>query len=242
VLGLVVVLVVLALIFGERIARSYAEKYIHDQLVTVLSLDADHPMRIELGPGSIVGQAIAGSLDSVDIEIDDVPLGDLAGDVRIAATAVPLDAAKPLGTLRIAASVDEENVQKLRSFITAIDVDSITLEGSDVRVSTTFTRLGFDLPVSATVEPSAVDGQLVFDPQTVKVAGVEVPLGGDGVFGSLVAGLVPSQSFCIAQYLPRGIVLTDAAVSDGMLALDLAADGVALGGTEMSTMGTCPTD
>ena len=244
--GIVAVVLVVAVVVGlfvaEGAARSYATDRIHDELVTAFDLDTDHPMAIDLGGGLLLAQAAAGRIDSVDVAIDDVPLGDLTGSVHLAGTGIPLDETAPTETLTATATVDEENVAKLGDYLSGVDLDSISLGDGVIDVSATVSALFLSVPVSAAIVPSADNGELVFTPQSVTVNGAVVDIGdlSSGPLGDLASRFLGSQSFCIAQYLPAAITLEKVAVTGGDLVLGFAGSDVALGGTGLSTKGTCP--
>lgn len=237
----IAVLIVVAWIVGDNLARDYAKSYIRTQIITTFDLPADQAMDIEIGPGSLIAQAIRGSIDSVDVDLADVPLGDIQGDVTLALTGIPLTATEPVDTLRVKLAVDEANVQNLSSYLSDEDNITIGLEPDQIMIGTTFSLLGTPFPVSVGLVPSAVDGGVSFDPTEFSVNDTTVSLSDlkDGPLGGLAGGLLDSQTYCIAEYLPAAIVLTDVSVTDDDLVLSASGDGVALGGPDMSTLGTC---
>jgi hypothetical protein len=232
--GVLVVLLVVGFFVGEAAARAYATDRIHDELVGAFELEADHPTQIDLGAGSLLLQAASGSVDRVDVAIDDVPLGDLTGDITLAATGVPLDTAQPAETVAATATIDEANVVGLQ-------LDSITLGDGVIDVSATVKALFLSVPVSAAIEPTVRDGQLVFTPQSVTVNGAAVSVDEllAGPLANVASGFLGAQTFCVAQYLPSAITLQEVDVSDDELELAFAGEDVALGGAELSTKGTC---
>jgi hypothetical protein len=241
-LVVVAVLVIVALVVGERIARETATKQIHDGLATAFALPADAPMDIDLGPGLLLGQLAGGSIDEATITIDDVPLDELSGTVTIHATGFPLAADAPVETLRATATVDESDVQKLRSYISGIDLDSITLGDGVVEVGTSVQVLAFSVPVTADVEPSADAGSLVFTPVAVAVGGATLSLDAlrDGPFASIADSIVPAQAFCVAEYLPAQIELSNVRVTPEALELDFVGDGAIVGAADFADPGSCP--
>jgi hypothetical protein len=235
-----VVLLVVGYIVAESAARSYATGLIRDELGAALSLDADQPMAIDLGGGSLLLQAAGGSIDRVTVDVDDVAFGDVTGDLSLAATGISIDGETPADSLTGSATIDADNVQKLRSYISAIDLDAITLGDGVVDVSTTVPVLVFTLPVSASIAPSVDNGDLLFSPVSVTVNGAEFSLAElrEGPFGDIADRVVASQSFCVAEYLPASIVLTGVDVTPERLRLDVTGDDVVIG-PQLSTMGTC---
>jgi hypothetical protein len=239
--GVLVVLLVVGFFVGESAARAYATDRIHDELVNAFELEADHPTQVDLGAGSLLLQAASGSVDRVDVAIDDVPLGDLTGDITLAATGVPLDTAQPAETVAATATIDEANVAALRDYLSGIQLDSITLGDGVIDVSATVKALFLSVPVSAAIEPTVRDGQLVFTPQSVTVNGAAVSVDEllAGPLANVASGFLGAQTFCVAQYLPSAITLQDVDVSDDELELAFTGEDVALGGAELSTKGTC---
>jgi hypothetical protein len=240
-LGVVVVLLVVGFFVGENVARGYASDRIHDELVTAFDLEADHPMDIDLGGGSLLLQAASGTVDAVDIAIDAVPLGDLTGDITLAATGIPLDTTLPVDTLAATATVDQQNVQMLRDYLSGVELDSITLGDGVIDVATTVDAVFVTLPVSAEIEPSAQDGDIVFTPKSVTLNGAVVSIDEilAGPLASVASKFLGAQSFCVAEYLPAAITLDDVTVTSDDLVLSFTGDNVALGGSGLSTKGTC---
>ena len=240
-LGVLLVLLVVGYFVAEGAARGYASERIHDELVTAFELEADHPMDIDLGGGSLLLQAASGKVDRVDVAIDDVPLGELTGDVTLAATGIPLDTEQPADTIAATATIDEANVAKLRDFLSGVELDAITLGDGVIDVSTTVNALFLTVPVSASIVPTAENGQLVFTPQSVTVNGAVVPIDelSSGPLAGVASKFLGAQSLCVAQYLPAAVTLDDVKVTSDELRLRFTGDNVALGGAGLSTKGTC---
>jgi hypothetical protein len=243
-LGVLVVLLVLLMIgyfVAEGAARSYATERVHDELVAAFELDADHSMDIDLGGGSLLLQAASGRIDAVDVAIDDVALGDLTGDVTLDARGVPLDEKQPTDTVSATATIDEANVAKLRDYLSGVQLDSITLGDGVIDVAATVKALFLSVPVSASIVPSAADGQLVFTPRSVTVNGAEVSVDEltSGPLAGVASEFLGARSFCIAQYLPSAIALDDVTVTDADLVLEFSGQKVALGGSGLTAKGAC---
>jgi len=237
----VVLVIVIAWIVGDLVARDYAKSYVRDQIISTFDLPADQPMDVEIGPGSLILQAIQGSIDSVDVDIPKVALGDIEGDVTLALTGIPLSATEPVDTLRVKLAVDEANVQNLSGYLSDADNITIALQKDEVEIGTTFTIFSLKVPVSVGLVPSAVDGAVAFEPTEFTVNDASVSLADlkSGPLAGVAGGLLSSQTYCIAEYLPMAITLTDVTVTDTDLVLSASGDGAALGGPEMTTLGTC---
>jgi LmeA-like phospholipid-binding len=243
-IGLVslVIVIVVAWNIGDRLARDYAEAYVHDKLVSILHLEPDHPMDIVIGDGSLIAQALAGSINSVKVHIDDVSVGDFTGSVNLAATGIPLDQAKPLKTIAVEIIVDEEDAEKLRSSLSGLPVESVSFADKLITVGISLSFFGVPIPVSVLLAPSASDGQLLFDPDTITIGNAKVSVADlkKGVFGGAAEALLPPRPYCVAQYLPKDLVLKDAEVREKTLVLTFRAKNVSLGGAGLSELGTCP--
>ena len=239
--GVLVVVVVIGAFVAESVARSVATDRIHDELVTALALESDHPMDIDLGAGSLIAQALSGTVDSVDIAIDDVPLGDIVGDVVLAARGIPIDMDKPVTTVDATVTVDAANVQKLAGAVEGVDLDSVTLGDGAIEVAATLKALVFSIPVSATIAPSAQAGQLVLAPQSISINGTSTSVDElrDGPLGGVAGGLFDERSICVAQYLPAVLTLEGVDVTETAVVLDFSGDGAVLGADDLAAKGTC---
>jgi hypothetical protein len=239
-LAVVAVLLIVAYVVAERVARERVADTLRDELRSALALPASHPVSIDLGAGSMLAQLARGSIDAAEADLDDVPLGELTGDVHVSATGLPLKENQPVTTLRAGVTVDEENVQKLRDYIADLELDSIALGDGVVDVETKFALFGLTVPVKATVVPSVDGGAVLFTPESVEVNGVTLPLEAvlDSRFGGVAESLVPTQSFCVAELLPEAMRLTGVDVTPRAFTLDVTGDGAVLG-KGLERLGSC---
>jgi len=239
--GVLVVLLVVGFVVAENVVRAQNAARLHDEIVTAFGLDADHPTRIDFGPGSLLLQAVSGKVDEVDIAVDDVPFGDITADVAFSARGVALDAANAADSVSATATLDETDVGSLRDYLSGIRLDSITLGDGTIDVSTTVDALFLSVPVSASITPSAAGGDLVFTPTSVTVNGAVVSIDDlrSGPLGGIASRFLGSQSFCVAQYLPAAISLDDVTVADDAVVLSFEGEKVRLGGSDLSAKGSC---
>jgi len=243
-LGVLVLLVIGGWIVGDLVARDYAEGYVRDQVRSAFQLEPDKEVGVVIGPGSLIGQAITGSIDSVDVTVDEVAFGPVEGNVKIAMTGIPLSADAPVDTFRVGLVVPEENLAPLTSYVTAADIDSISLVGDNVAFESDLSIFGFGVPVGIEVTPVVVDGEIGFEPSVITLNGAEVSVADlqSGPFAGLAGSLLDTQTFCVASSLPAALTVTDVAVSGPQLQIDLEADGTALGGSGFTEMGVCPAE
>ncbi len=243
VLVLVIVLLAIAYFATERFARDYAEQLVRDQVVQVLDLPANAEVGVDLGPGSLIVQAIAGKIDTVTVDVPQLSLGDITASAILMASGVPLDSTQPVDTLRVVASVSQANVNKLAGYLSASELKDITLANGVITVQTEFNILGLlVLPVTVDLEPSEVNGGISFDPKTITVAGAEISvedLRNSPQFSGLAGDLLASRDFCVADQLPEALAITDVRVVESNLVISLNGDGIALGDRALTQVGTC---
>ena len=244
-IAIVVVAAVLVVGFfvGDHFARQYATDLVRERIIEVLKLDKNTEIAVGLGSGSILLQAIGGSVNDVTVDIPELELGEISAGASVTAAGVPLDMSKPVEKLGITVTVTKEQAQKLKTFLSGIDLTSIELGGGVISVGTDFDVFGLlKVPVSVDLAPSATEGGIAFDPQTIVLDGNPISvqdLRNNPLVSALAGQLLASQTFCVAEYLPQALTLTDVDVVGETLVLKINGDGTALGGPEIATMGVC---
>jgi hypothetical protein len=238
-----VVLLIVGFFIAEAYAKDYAKGYVRDRIIEVLRLDPASEVDVDLGTGSIIVQALAGSIDEVTVDVAKLSFGDITGSAIITATGVPLDGTKPVNTLGIVAKVSEDNVRRIAGFLSGSQLKSIELADGVISIGTDFTVLGFFvIPVSVDLTPSATDGGINFDPTTVILAGEKISvddLRNNAQVAALAGDLLKSQTFCVASSLPKALTITDVTVVGSTLVIGLNGDGAALSGPDLSELGSC---
>ncbi len=239
IIGIIVVLAIVAVI-AESLARQQASALIADQVRSALQLEPDHPVEVTIEGASVLWQAANGRLDAVTAEAPDVAFGELVGDLTLIAEGTPLDVTQPTDSVQAVYRVAESDVAAIAGFLAGTVVNDVQLDEREIRFQTAFSFFGVDFSVGLGVTPSVQDGQLAFTPSSV-VLGDERLDAADlqQQFGPIVDPLLTSQLFCVAQYLPQALDLTAVQVGDEQLVVVFGARGVALGGPEFSTLGTC---
>jgi len=242
-LGVIIVIVVVGWIVGDIVARDFAERFVREKVTEIFQLDADATMDVEIGPGSLLAQALTGSIDSVDVAVDDVSFGAISGDLDLSLSGIPLDTSLPVEKMRVKLAVPEANLAGLSSYLSGAELTDISLVEDRVAIATEFQVFGFDVPVGVELVPAVVDGEIAFDPSVITVNGADISVDAlrEGPFASIARDLLGQRSFCVGEYLPAALTLTDVDVLSKQLVVKLSGDGAALGGTGLSTMGTCPT-
>lgn len=241
VVGALIVLGVVAFFVAEAVAKNYAREYVRDQVVAALKLPDDAEVDVDLGGGSIILQALAGRVDRVDVDVPTVTFGALTGGLQLRGEGVPLDANAPVESLAINFVVGSDDLAALAE---SSDSSAPEFEFADgeIRMSSEISLFGASLALALSLEPSAVDGDLMLTPTSVTLGDQTFEAGDDdGSFiGQIIAALFQPQKLCIANGVPQALVLTDASIDETDLVLGFTGDGAAFAGPEMSTLGTCP--
>ncbi|MEO8527771.1 MAG: DUF2993 domain-containing protein [Pseudolysinimonas sp.] len=242
IVAILALLAFIAFLIGENFAKNYAQDYIRTRVIQVLGLPADAKVDVDLHGGSIILQALAGHINEVDVSVPQVAFGPLTGSATLHAENVPLDANAPVGVLNVEFAASETDLAKIAGNLSGLQLDSITLTEPDIVIASSFSLLGFPIPLGVSILPSAADGQLVFTPDVVTIADQPFAVKdvlANPLFGGFARDLLKQQSICIAGNLPKALELTSVGVEGKRLVLKFTADGAALGGPELSTLGTC---
>ncbi|CAN5413228.1 hypothetical protein BH10ACT6_BH10ACT6_03100 [soil metagenome] len=239
--GILVVLIV-GVVVADAAAKAYARDRIRAQLVSALGLPASSEVAVDVGSGSILLQALGGSLANLDVHVPTLAFGELVGAADIRATAVPLDTSRPVGTLEANYAVTGKSLSTLAKDLKGVEVTSLTLDQARIVAGASLTVLGASVPVTLGLTPSVADGRLVFTPADIVIAGqtfTAAQLTANPLFGSTASTLLQPQSLCIAQYLPKALTATAAQITGGSLIVSFSGDGAVLGGPGFTTKGSC---
>lgn len=237
---LLIVVVVLAVLVvaAELIARAVLPGIVRSVVIEQLDLPADQELEVETS-GLLLPQLIGGRLDSLHLSTDAVTLEGITGAVNVTATGVPLrggDLGGADGTIRI----DQDQFTALLSD-TELPVQSVELEAPNATLSGSFDVLGAAVPVSVTLEPGAVEGDLELTPVAASVGGIDIDLDRVGSsLGSLGEGITEPRRVCIADQLPAGLTLTGLQIVDGAALIDIDVDGAIVTDESLQDKGTCP--
>jgi hypothetical protein len=244
VVGVLVILAVIAVIIGETVAKAYARDYVRERIVAVLQLPEDAEVEVDLGGGSIILQALAGRVDTVDVHVPQGTFGELEGSVRLHAEGVPLEDTAEVEQLAIDFAIQSDDLAALTQGDDPATAPTVELVDGEVAFSAEFELFGSAIPWGLSLQPSAEEGALVLSPTTFTLGEQSFEAGvDDGSFlGQIAAAFLQPQTLCVADQIPQALVLTDAAVDDEELVLTFTGDGAALGGPEFQTLGVCPVE
>ncbi|WP_431802464.1 LmeA family phospholipid-binding protein [Microbacterium sp. bgisy203] len=236
----VVLLAVGAWFAGEYIARGIVERTIREQVTTQLALPADQPIDIDL-PGQVLPQLIAGRFDQLTLSSQNVPFGQLTGDVVVHASDVPIRGDDPIGSASASVTLDQSQLQALLATVEDFPAATVALAEPDVDISMDLKLFALTVPVGVGLTPSASAGQLVLTPRTLMLNGAEISAEAlVDQFGAIARTVVRDWEVCIAQYLPAGLELSAVTVSGDTIVADFAIDGAIIHDEALQQNGTCP--
>lgn len=238
--ALAVVVIVLAglVVGGELVARAVVAQQVRSQVIGALKLPADQQLDVTVD-GIVLPQLIAGRLDGLHISSKRVALGPITGAVSVDAAGVPIrggDLRSATGTIRIDAAQLEAIVKS-----TSMPVDSVTLQGKEVKASGTATVLGAAVPLSVTLTPGAQGGELTLRPTSVSIGTMTLdPADDSSPFARVLKPVFTTQKVCIADRLPAGVHLSGLRVDGDALVASFAADRAITADPRLQALGTCP--
>lgn len=236
-LAAVVALIVVGAAALDGWARGHLADQIAQQVGLALDVGPEAPVTVEVGGFSVIAQLVAGRFDEVSVDVDRFDVGELTGTLRLAASGVPVDTTRPVDTVRVTFTVDQNGVQKALGGSSA---EKVSLAANEIRVSSTTQLLGVRFSVGLGLQPSARDGQIVFTPTSVELDGTRTSSEElRGRFGALADTLLQVRSFCVARWLPEALTLDGARVVDGRFVVSMGADRVILSGA-LARLGSCP--
>jgi hypothetical protein len=241
---LVALIVVIALLVGawfaaEAIARQVVTGIVRDQVRSQLALPADQPIDVEI-PGTLVPQLIGGTLNEITVSSPDVAIQQFEGDVSVTARDVPIRDATAISGADAVVRLDQEQVRGLMSTVEGFPSESLGLAAPNVTMATDLQLFGVAIPVGAALTPSAVEGDIVLTPASVRLGENEVTA--DALreqFGGLADTVLRDWTVCIAQYLPAGATLTGVAVEGAELVATFDIAGGILSDPALQANGTC---
>jgi LmeA-like phospholipid-binding len=242
VLLVVVIVLVMGFFVADYFVKKYATNYVRDQIASSLGLSSTAPVSVDLGQGSILLQAAAGTIDDVSVQVSPLTLSGLVGSATLVAHGVPLSQTEPVRSLDVTVSVPETTVTTAISRIPSIAAlkPVVKFTGQRAVVTGTISVFGFPQSVGATLTPKVTSGvpsfvidSATFDGATVSIATLDRYLPG------LSSLLESGTSLCIANDLPKAFALTGIAVHGTSLVSTFSGDGVELNANALSQKGTC---
>ncbi|MEO9014030.1 MAG: DUF2993 domain-containing protein [Terrimesophilobacter sp.] len=242
VLGVILVIVVAGVVILDGVARSAAADQIEHKIRTGLSLGPESIVTVEVGGFSVLAQLAVGRLDDVRVAANDVALGELTGSFAVHATGLPTDTSKAVKRLTADVRLDAEDVKKVIGTFGTVPLDSLTIADGALHLKSDLQVFGsLRIPVGVDLTPSAMNGEIALTPTAVALAGKSVSAADvKQQFPGLGDALFEPRTFCIADALPKKLVLDSARVAGNELVLSFAATGLRLDADSLAAKGTCP--
>lgn len=237
-LGVVIVLLVVAWFAAEAIARQFVVNVVREQVQTQLQLPADQQIDVDI-PGAVIPQLIGGTFDEITIASDDVEVGGFAGDVTVTAQGVPIRGGSMSGATATV-TLDEEQLRGLLATIEGFPSGTVEIEAPGLSMTMDLQLFGVSIPVGASLVPSAVDGDIVLTPTSLRLGGADVDA--DALrdqFGGVADTVLRDWTVCIAQYIPAGATLADVAVQSDTLVARFDIDGEIISDPALRAEGVC---
>lgn len=239
VVTVLLLLIIVAFVIAEKLVRDGASAALSEPIKQVFGTDSQ--VQVDFGQGSVIMQALAGSIDAVTVDADGVTLGPSTGRIHVVANGVPLSADGTVRALTAELSLDSADITSLVPQLLAGATAAAELVDQHIVVTTETQAVGQTVPVLVTLVPSAASGRLEFTVQTLTVNGsvVDVDAARSGAYGAEVAALVQGQSVCVAEHLPASLALDSATVVGDRLVLGFVGNNLALAGGGLTTKGAC---
>ena len=239
------ILASLGVVFGalwglDNWARQQVADYVTEKVEQVLSLENGEPVTVEIAGVSVIAQVLTGSLEQVDVGVDDVTIGEFTGGVSLRAEGIPIDLKKPVDTVQIEFRVNEKSIQKIAHFLSATAIDKVELVDSEIQFASQFKVFGFPVDVGVGVEPFAADGEVGFTPTTVSLNGTTTTASSlIDSYGSVAESLLKTRSICVARWLPVALTVDEVKVRDHDLVITIGANKEILDDASLRTLGSC---
>lgn len=222
-------------------ARQQVADYVSEKVREVLTLESDEPVTVEIAGFSIIAQVLTGSLEQVDVGVDDVTIGDFTGGVELRAQGIPVDLKKPVDSVQIEFTVTEESIQKIAHVLSATSIDEVKLVEPEIQFESEFSVFGFSFDVGVGVEPFAESGEIGFTPTSISLNGERSSVAElSETYGSFVATLLQTRTVCVASWLPVALTVDDVEVRDDELVITIGADKAILDEAALGNLGSCP--
>lgn len=235
VVGVVVVLVI-AFFVADAALRAYAQGRIAQEIKSELPNGfTANDLTVDIGGFSVIGQYLAGSFDTVTLDADSVKMNGVPAKASIVAHGVPLDFSKPVAAIKGSMVLDQDAANRLVKIPGA--TSTVTFGNGTVGYSGGTTLFGLSLTYKAVVAPKADGTTIQLEPKSVKLTGGPANLDLSGIV-SQVLGDKPFP-LCVAQYLPKGVTVTDISITQGSANATVSAKNIVLDQKTFENRGSC---
>jgi hypothetical protein len=239
----IVVLVIIAALAGsgyyvaDMLAGTFAKQFV--QAGVSQELGGTGAVHADLGKGSVLLQVVKKRINTLHVTIAGFTSGTLTGSAVFDAQGVPLNTSDPVDSLSIALSIPASGLAPLVG-AKAGDTATVSLVGSDIRVTDTRKVAGRKTPVSVDYLPSTTGTTLVLTPEkmTIRSKAYTPKQLKVSPYRTVLKPLLATRHECLAAGLPSKLTLKNVAIQGQDVVVTAAGTGVSLG--SLSTKGTCP--
>jgi hypothetical protein len=240
---IVIVVVLVALFFvADYVAKRLTTDYIQQQVATALGLSSTAPVSVNLGTGSILLQAVSGSIDSVGVAVDPLEVDGLTGSATLNAEGVPLSSTTPVRQLHVQVNVPEDTIAKAIGRVPSLAAfkPTVTIAGQRVELNGTISSLGFVQHIGVSMVPEVSSGEPGLSIKTATFDGATISISQlDNYVPGLADFLQSKTSLCIANQLPKSFELTSITLQGKSLVSTFTGNGVELNDAALTDKGTC---
>lgn len=204
------VLVIIGGLVAEMLARSLVPNIAESAVRRELGLPKEHTVSLET-EGLLSWQVVTGGLNGVTLKVPDAPLNEsLTGDLTLTADRIPLDPRRgEMTNPKLLVGLPTDALARVLVSNANGAIDAATVAGENVELTRNLTVFGQTVPVNIDAQVSAQDGNLVFTPQTVRIAGRELDLSAASAQLRGVYDPADPQTFCVKDRLPQGLTITE---------------------------------
>lgn len=230
-----IVVVLVLLVVADAVTRAVAEQRVAAEIEKNLPSSVQADVQVHIGGFSVLGQFLGGSFESVELDAPHATVNGAPLSASIHATGVPADFSKPVQSATGTLSISQDSLNKLVTIPGA--KGDITLGDGVIGYDGTIDLLGLpvDYTVSATAK-AAGDTVLLTPGKATVSAG-----SGNVNITRLIQALTANGPFpvCAAQYLPKGVTVTDITVTPRHATVTLSASDFVMNEEFLHSKGSC---
>lgn len=228
---------------GEWLARDIATRAVRTQVVKALDTPSPESVQVRIR-GSVLIGLVTGTLDQVDVTVDDANLGGsterpITGELSAELHGVSTSGgAIESGTASI--SLDETEFRSLLAQIDGFPIDSASFQGSNVQIAVPYEIFGQAGSIGVQLSPGAADGKLTLTPAALTIGDAQITA--DDLrsrLGSLADVALRTWNVCVASSIPAGATVTGVTIDQGRMDATATLQPTILTDPAMRQKGTC---
>ncbi len=237
--GLLALGLIGAYFIADSMLRTYAQNRVRQEVQRNLPSGVAGAVAVSIGGQSVIAQYLSGSFERIELTAPRLTVNGAKASVRLVATGVPVDTSNPVGDVRGSIEMSQESVNLLVAQSGVPKGSTVDLGDGTVSYTGEVTVLGLPLAYRASARPDVRADSVILKPTAIEL------LTGAGAFN--LTGLVERVlgdkpvTICVAQYMPKGVDLTDVKVRQDRVRLNIHAPSLKLDEASLNTTGSCPT-